>query len=542
MEKYYSLLSAVGLLILPLAALLIYFLELRMQTRFIPRVEVDLESYERSLSGLDQAVANHANYLWRVPQLRNQLAKQKGVAQLPSFYIDKFEVNQRNYRKFLGWLALQPLEKRFSYAHPSEPVGYTYNNPNSEHKILGRLDISASGITFYAAYSYCQAAGGSLPSVEQWMAAAGGAEGRSYPWGEDFIGDPWRYSDPLLNLAAPLDNRRMNITPQKVFDMGNGLSEWTLNSTADGRFIQKGGNNYNRPFMLQSLNFIERPAPTDFSSKYNGFRCVYDTTASVSKATKKTKFPWQGEADAVLIKGGSFPLSVTSNSYAPKLMTYLDKSTPDVIRSFLSVPLSTSAGDSVVAFSKYEISCADYRRFLRDPLVRLGFYANKNQPKSHSYIPDNWQEQLANPKLPVVGIDWWSAYTYAKWAGGRLPSEQEWLRVFGGTEKNPYSWGKEYKSGLAHVRDKNAGIFPETPVEVKSETEDVTTDGIVALGGNISEWTNTVAFYDNSINMIVKGGNYKFPGNLGAHYSYDAQVPPNHRSDVIGIRVVFINE
>ncbi|MCH9665307.1 MAG: SUMF1/EgtB/PvdO family nonheme iron enzyme, partial [Gammaproteobacteria bacterium] len=166
-----SIFTVIALLSLPTLALLIYFLELRVQARFIPRVEVALQSEDVKLNGLDIAVMEHAEYLWRVPSLQEQIVEPHGVARLNAFYIDKFEVNQQNYRRFLSWLALQG-EQRYAFSHPSEPLNYTYQNPNANHKILGRFEVSASGINFYAAYAYCQATGGSLPSIEQWMAAA----------------------------------------------------------------------------------------------------------------------------------------------------------------------------------------------------------------------------------------------------------------------------------------------------------------------------------------------------------------------------------
>ncbi|MBE8182493.1 MAG: formylglycine-generating enzyme family protein [Candidatus Portiera sp.] len=529
---------AYALLAFPVIALLIYFLELRIQARFIPRVEVALQTQQFHLNGLDNAVMKHAEYLWNTPSLQEQIKTSRAKVFLPAFYVDKFEVSQQNYRRFLSWLALQDY-KRYSFSHPTEPLSYIYKNPHAKHKILGRFEISASGINFYAAYAYCQATGGSLPSIEQWMAVAAGTEGRSYPWGEDFIGDPWRYSDPLLNLAAPISNRKAAATPQGVFDIANGLSEWTLNMTDDGRFIQKGGNNYNRPFMLQALNFIERPAPAEFSSKYNGFRCVYKASPnSKNPPNKQIKFTWEEQVTAILIPAGNYVQGAPENSYVPKLIAYSDRSNPNTLRSFLLVPL-TNSPTAPLAFSKYEISRLEYRQFLRDPLARMGFYANKKQPKGHSYLPDNWDSQTSNISLPVVGVDWWSAYAYAKWAGGRLPSEDEWLQAFSGDAKRPYSWGNTYMPGFAHVRDRQAQIFPESPIPSKSEVKDTTPAGIVSLGGNVSEWTNSVTFYDNGINIIVKGGNYKIPGDLGTHYSYNAKVPPNHRSDVIGIRVVF---
>ncbi len=532
-----------ALIFIPVAAVAIYLLELRVQARFIPRVAVNVQPPSFSLSGLDQAVAENAAYLWRSSSLREQISAEDGDSTIQGFYIDKYEVSQRNYRKFLGWLALQS-DKRFAFANDLEPLDYTYINPYANHKILGRLDMPIAGASFYEAYAYCQAAGGSLPSIEQWMAAAAGTEGRSYPWGEKFIGTPWRYNDPILNLAAPEKNRIKNATPQGVFDMGNGLSEWTINMTEDGRSIQKGGNNYNRPFMLQSLNFIERPAPLDFRSKYSGFRCVYMSNKFNNAKNPKNpknpanlKLPWEGATEAISISGGTYPLGISKNSYAPKLMEYIENSNPRVLQSFLAV--SSREGRPALSFSKYEISRREYRHFLRDPLTRLGFYANGKEPRFHSYVPASWREQRKQLDLPVVGVDWWSAYAFTKWAGGRLPTEEEWLQVFSDGKITPYIWGDKYVSGFSHTRDASAKFFPDSPIEVTAQTNDTTSNGLVAMAGNISEWTSSVEPYNNGVNIIVKGGNYKLPGRIAAHYSYNARVPPNHKSDAIGIRVVF---
>lgn len=532
--------AAFSLLILPLLAVAIYMLELRIQAQFIARVEVKTQQSKASLSGLDKAVANQAAYLWHSSLLRQQIITPKPTVKLNKFHIDKYEVSQGNYRKFLGWLALQNTQ-RYSYSHSLEPQDYIYTNPYTNHKILGRLDIPVSGISFYEAYAYCKAAGGSLPTAAQWMATAAGKEARSYPWGEEFIATPWRYNDPILNLAAPEENRKKNATPQGVFDLGNGLSEWTLDIIEDGRAIQKGGNNYNRPFILQALNFIERATPLDFRSKYSGFRCSYpsDSLKNVHTNAKASfiQLSWQASVPVVLIDAGSYPQGIAKSSYAPKLLKNIEYSNPNTIKTFLSTALNTN--NPAINFGKYEISRAEYRNFLYDPLARLGFYANSKEPRFHSYIPNNWAQQKKNLKLPVVEVDWWSAYAFAKWAGGRLPTEEEWLQVFSAGKTTAYVWGNDYISGISHIRDISANFFPTEPIAINSQKNDINNKGLIAMAGNVSEWTSSIEPYNNRVNIIVKGGNYKSPAPIAAHYSYNAKVPPNHRSEAIGIRVVF---
>ena len=71
-----------------------------------------------------------------------------------------------------------------------------------DHVISGRLDAPANGLTFYDAWAYCGAAGGRLPTGDEWIAAAVGPEGRRYPWGDDFTSAPWPYLDPASQRDA----------------------------------------------------------------------------------------------------------------------------------------------------------------------------------------------------------------------------------------------------------------------------------------------------------------------------------------------------
>ena len=524
------------LLALPLVAVAVYVIFLRVQAQFIERVALSVPVKAVSLSGLDLAVSEHVNYIWRNEAIKQQMIASAKTASVEDFYMDRYEVTQGQYRKFLNWYGLHPEEASI-HLHAAQPVDYQFANPHALHSILGRLTVAAAGVSFYEAYAYCRMAGGNLPDKKQWFAAAAGKESRSYPWGEKFVGAAWRYSDPLLNLAAPIQQRKQNASPDGIYDLGNGLSEWTLDLVEDGRALLRGGNSYNRPYPIHALNFIERPAPLSFRSKYTGFRCVYQSAPQDQNAKiSHRRSPWGEDNEVIYIEEGNYPLGVNARHYAPKLLSRLTEIDPTAFKAFLTARPPQS---EQVRFSRHEISRSQYRSFLRDPLARLGFYANEKQPRVHSYIPADWTEQIRQPDLPVVGIDWWSAYAFARWAGGRLPTEREWLYAFGGVARQPYPWGEAYQSGAAQVRDLETQYLPDAPLSVREALADKTASGLIAMAGNISEWTSSVTPYDNSVKMIVKGGNYRLPGARAAHYGYNAKVPPNHRSDVIGMRVLF---
>ena len=50
----------------------------------------------------------------------------------------------------------------------------------------------------------------------------------------------------------------------------------------------------------------------------------------------------------------------------------------------------------------------------------------------------------------IVGVSWHDATAYTKWAGKRLPTEEEWeWAARGGLIDKEYSWGDVYRGSLA---------------------------------------------------------------------------------------------
>ena len=77
------------------------------------------------------------------------------------------------------------------------------------------------------------------------------------------------------------------------------------------------------------------------------------------------------------------------------------------------------------------------------------------------------------------------------------------------------------------------------PQAASAESGDVTPEGLLAMGGNVSEWTRSVSTASGAYAVIVKGGNFLLPGAQTARLDYSNHVSPNHRSRTIGFRVAF---
>ena len=171
------------------------------------------------------------------------------------------------------------------------------------------------------------------------------------------------------------------------------------------------------------------------------------------------------------------------------------------------------------AIDRYEVTNAQYRRFLA-AVAQAGdaAWAHPDQPAGKDHTPRYWKDfnpllhdpgyaalaQYGAPdtfcadRKPVVGVDWFDAYAYAKWAGKRLPTEAEWELAARGTDGRLWPWGNEWKWGVANIggeklasdvnskgREKDGFIYP---APVGSFPEGRSPFGCDDMAGNAAEW------------------------------------------------------
>lgn len=116
---------------------------------------------------------------------------------------------------------------------------------------------------------------------------------------------------------------------------------------------------------------------------------------------------------------------------------------------------------------KYEVTVAQYRKFCRA--------TGRKMPD-----PPNigW-----NDSCPIVGVTWFEAQAYCKWAGGRLPTEAEWEKAARGTDARLYPWGNAWDKTRG---DNPAGDWALRPVG--SHPAGASPYGCMDMGGNVADW------------------------------------------------------
>jgi len=101
--------------------------------------------------------------------------------------------------------------------------------------------------------------------------------------------------------------------------------------------------------------------------------------------------------------------------------------------------------------SRREVTCGQYRKFL-EAYTDHSKCPDEEPPekKKLGHVPQNWSDSV-DPVAPIMGVDWFDAVAYARWAGGKLPGEVEFEKAAGWSpvtgKKTVYPWGDEYSKG-----------------------------------------------------------------------------------------------
>jgi formylglycine-generating enzyme len=132
---------------------------------------------------------------------------------------------------------------------------------------------------------------------------------------------------------------------------------------------------------------------------------------------------------------------------------------------------------------EHEITNAEYFDFCKATGYRLPEFWGQDIFRSGEKFPD----------FPVVGVSWFDAASYAKWAGKRLPTEAEWeCAARGGLVDNEYPNGNEFTIPLR----RNTPDKPWENLIIKTETYDSNAFGLYDMSCNVWEWVSD--FYSDS--------------------------------------------
>lgn len=239
---------------------------------------------------------------------------------LQSFYIDKYEVTNLQYKQFvqatrhpepfdwsqngynlveerlkvtdldtLRWIASEYF--KFDLDTRSMTKAQLLKAMSEQHAFENQLPVT--GVSWDDARSYCQWLGKRLPKEAEWEKAARGPDGLEFPWGNQWdtaltnVGDDDQWEDGL----APVGSYPQNVSPYGVYDLSGNVWEWvdswyqaypgssyeSKNFGEINKVIRGGGGGVGH----YSLSYFFRGATRSYAppSTKNGdvgFRCARD--------------------------------------------------------------------------------------------------------------------------------------------------------------------------------------------------------------------------------------------------------------------------
>ncbi|OHB99286.1 MAG: hypothetical protein A3G70_01475 [Planctomycetes bacterium RIFCSPLOWO2_12_FULL_39_13] len=155
-------------------------------------------------------IGDNTRYNWTFMLAYNIFDGPEHNVYLDAFYIDKYEVTNEQYKKFVDKTGCQ-IPRCWNDAR--------FNRPNQP----------VVGVTWEDAVAYAKWAGKRLPTEAEWEKAARGTDRRLWPWGNKFDKTKctvWESQDAGLRETTPVGKYDNGKSPYGCYDMAGNVWEW----------------------------------------------------------------------------------------------------------------------------------------------------------------------------------------------------------------------------------------------------------------------------------------------------------------------------
>ncbi len=194
-----------------------------------------------------------------------------------SFYIDKTEVTNAQWKKFLDATQYKWQGKWVKVAEKGWFSKTKYLAETNQYP-AEMANYPVVNVSFEDAQAYAKWAGKRLPTAAEWEAAARGPKGSLYPWGDEWDAKKTNAQGDAdgQKLLAAVGTMAGDVSPIGAMDMAGNVIEMTVGS--DGQPVAKGGG-WTRDAASCKATWASTLKPDERNTDV-GFRCAMDPPAA----------------------------------------------------------------------------------------------------------------------------------------------------------------------------------------------------------------------------------------------------------------------
>mgnify|MGYP001187137302 FL=1 len=249
-------------------------------------------------------------------------------------------------------------------------------------------------------------------------------------------------------------------------------------------------------FFILLFAWVSACAPSQKHRKRN--RKAYPTDQLVQKQKRSSKLSKPTPRNRNPVLRGS-----VKSSFLPTILNEQDK----------TLMILINAGKYLVG--KKKLSTRGTLVKNKAPFTNLAaFYIDRTEitvTQFRKYRP-SYDEKLYTggkdcPNCPAMGINWIQASKYCRWAGKRLPREEEWEAAARGVTNFSYPWGEVFLPHRSNLLGEEDGHLFSAPVG--SFQSGSSASGVMDMAGNVWEWVDSKkSTRPQPETRIVKGGGW----------------------------------